>query len=316
MNEFELIEKIVSLLGDTTHGEGINVGPGDDAAVLSTGADEQLVVTTDVLIEGTHFPLRSRSDLIGYRAIAVNLSDIAAMGADPRFLTVALTLDRVEEEWVEGFAKGIAFCASKYGVKIVGGNVARGALSVAVTAIGVVPDGQCLLRSTACAGDDIYVTGAIGAASAAVRDGVKIPLLELNELWLRRVDDISCRYFMPVPQLQMGIALRGVASAAIDISDGLVADLGHIIRSSGVGAEIDLGRVPVWKSLDAEIAIEASDDYELLFTAPQQEYEHIVDLAAGVSTEITRIGKVTAGEAVSVRGEVGFADLPKGYRHF
>jgi len=238
------------------------------------------------------------------------------MGADPRFLTVALTLDRVEEEWVEGFAKGIAFCASKYGVKIVGGNVARGALSVAVTAIGVVPDGQCLLRSTACAGDDIYVTGAIGAASAAVRDGVKIPLLELNELWLRRVDDISCRYFMPVPQLQMGIALRGVASAAIDISDGLVADLGHIIRSSGVGAEIDLGRVPVWKTLDAETAIEASDDYELLFTAPPQEYERVVDLAAGVSTEITRIGKVTAGEAVSVSGEVGFADLPKGYSHF
>ena len=316
MNEFELIEKIVSLLGDTTHGGGINVGPGDDAAVLSTGADEQLVVTTDVLIEGTHFPPRSRSDLIGYRAIAVNLSDIAAMGADPRFLTVALTLDRVEEEWVEGFAKGIAFCASKYGAKIVGGNVARGALSVAVTAIGVVPDGQCLLRSTACAGDDIYVTGSIGAASAAVRDGVKIPLLELNELWLRRVDDISCRYFMPVPQLQMGIALRGVASAAIDISDGLVADLGHLIRSSGVGAEIDLSRVPVWKSLDVEIAIEASDDYELLFTAPPQEYEHIVDLAAGVSTEITRIGKVTAGEAVSVSGVVGFADLSKGYSHF
>ena len=191
MNEFELIEKIVSLLGDTTHGGGINVGPGDDAAVLSTGADEQLVVTTDVLIEGTHFPPRSRSDLIGYRAIAVNLSDIAAMGADPRFLTVALTLDRVEEEWVEGFVKGIVFCASKYGAKIVGGNVARGALSVAVTAIGVVPDGQCLLRSTACAGDDIYVTGSIGAASAAVRDGVKIPLLELNELWLRRVDAVS-----------------------------------------------------------------------------------------------------------------------------
>ena len=316
MNEFELIEKIVSLLGDTTHGGGINVGPGDDAAVLSTGADEQLVVTTDVLIEGTHFPPRSRSDLIGYRAIAVNLSDIAAMGADPRFLTVALTLDRVEEEWVEGFVKGIVFCASKYGAKIVGGNVARGALSVAVTAIGVVPDGQCLLRSTACAGDDIYVTGSIGAASAAVRDGVKVPLLELNELWLRRVDDISCRYFMPVPQLQMGIALRGVASAAIDISDGLVADLGHLIRSSGVGAEIDLSRVPVWKSLDVEIAIEASDDYELLFTAPPQEYEHIVDLAAGVSTEITRIGKVTAGEAVSVSGVVGFADLSKGYSHF
>ena len=292
------------------------MGPGDDAAVLSTGADEQLVVTTDVLIEGTHFPPRSRSDLIGYRAIAVNLSDIAAMGADPRFLTVALTLDRVEEEWVEGFAKGIAFCASKYGVKIVGGNVARGALSVAVTAIGVVPDGQCLLRSTACAGDDIYVTGSIGAASAAVRDGVKIPLLELNELWLRRGDDISCRYFMPVPQLKMGIALRGVASAAIDISDGLVADLGHLIRSSGVGAEIDLSRVPVWKSLDVEIAIEASDDYELLFTAPPQEYEHIVDLAAGVSTEITRIGKVTAGEAVSVSGVGGFADLSKGYSHF
>jgi thiamine-monophosphate kinase len=121
---------------------------------------------------------------------------------------------------------------------------------------------------------------------------------------------------MPVPQLQMGIALRGVASAAIDISDGLVADLGHIIRSSGVGAEIDLGRVPVWKSLDAEFAIEASDDYELLFTAPPQEYEHIVDLAAGVNTEITRIGKVTVGEAVSVNGEVGLAGLSKGYRHF
>ena len=159
MDEFELIEEIVALLGDATQGEGIVVGPGDDAAVLSIDSDEQLVVTTDVLIEGRHFPSESRSDLIGYRAIAVNLSDLAAMGAEPRFLTVALTLDHVEHEWIRGFAKGIAFCASKYGAKIVGGNIARGALSVAVTAIGVVPERQCLLRSTAQVGDDIYVTG-------------------------------------------------------------------------------------------------------------------------------------------------------------
>jgi len=316
MNEFELIDKILALLGDTIHGDGISVGPGDDAAVLSTGADEQLVVTTDVLIEGTHFPSGSRSDLIGYRAIAVNLSDIAAMGAEPRFLTVALTLDQIDDEWVKGFAKGIAFCASKYGVKIVGGNIARGALSLAVTAIGVVPTGQCLLRSTARVDDDIYVTGTIGAASAAVKDGVKVPPLELNELWSRRVDDMSCRYFMPLPRVQMGVALRGLASAAIDISDGLMADLGHLTRSSGVGAEIELDRVPVWKSMDAEIAIEASDDYELLFTAPAKEAERIAEMAARIGTDITCIGKVTAGESVAVNGEVGRIDSPKGYRHF
>ncbi|MFP6797288.1 MAG: thiamine-phosphate kinase [Pseudomonadales bacterium] len=316
MNEFELIEKIVALLGDTTHGDGVDVGPGDDAALLSIDADEQLVVTTDVVIEGTHFPPRSRGDLVGYRAVAVNLSDIAAMGANPRFVTVALTFDRVDDEWLEGFAKGVAFCASKHGVKVVGGNIARGSLSVAVTAIGVVPGGQSLLRSTARSGDDIYVTGIIGAASAAVRDGVKIPELELEELLLRRVDDMSCRYFLPVPQLKMGIALRGVASAAIDISDGLVADLGHLTRLSGVGAEIELGSVPVWKSLDSNIAINASDDYELLFTAPPQAHERIMGLAAEVSTDTTRIGKVTDGEAVMVNGVDHRVALPKGYRHF
>jgi len=316
MNEFELIDEILALLGDTTRGDGISVGPGDDAAVLSTRADEQLVVTTDVLIEGTHFPFGSRSDLIGYRAIAVNLSDIAAMGADPRFLTVALTFDQIDDDWVGGFAKGIAFCASKYGVKIVGGNIARGALSVAVTAMGVVPTGQCLLRSTARVDDDIYVTGTIGAASAAVKDGVEVPPLELNELWSRRVDDMSCRYFMPAPRVRMGSALRGIASAAIDISDGLMADLDHLTRSSGVGAEIELDRVPIWKLLDAEIAIDASDDYELLFTAPSTEYERIVELAEGVGTDVTRIGKVTAGESLVVNGGVGLVDSPKGYRHF
>ena len=316
MNEFELIDKIVSLLGDTTHGGGINVGPGDDAAVLSTGADEQLVVTTDVLIEGTHFPSGSRSDLIGYRAIAVNLSDIAAMGAEPRFLTVALTLDQVEHEWIQGFAKGIAFCASKYGAKIVGGNIARGALSVAVTAIGVVPGRQCLLRSTAQVGDDIYVTGSVGAASSAVEEGLKIPLLGLHELWVQRFDAVACRYFMPEPRLRMGIALRDVASAAIDISDGLVADLGHVTRLSGVGAEIELDQVPVWKSLEPGFAISGSDDYELLFTAPPKSYERILRLATGVGTDVSRIGKVTAGDVVTVHGEVDSADLPKGYRHF
>ena len=316
MDEFELIEEIVALLGDTTLGEGIVVGPGDDAAVLSIDPDEQLVVTTDVLIEGRHFPSESRSDLIGYRAIAVNLSDLAAMGAEPRFLTVALTLDHVEHEWIQGFVKGIAFCASKYGAKIVGGNIARGALSVAVTAIGVVPERQCLLRSTAQVGDDIYVTGSVGAASSALKEGLNIPSLGIHELWAQRFDAVAYRYFMPEPRLQMGIALRDVASAAIDISDGLVADLGHVTRLSGVGAEIELDQVPVWESLDPGVAISGSDDYELLFTAPSKSYERILRLATGVGTDVSRIGKVTASDVVTVRGEVDSAELLKGYRHF
>lgn len=290
MNEFEIIDRITQILGDAAGGDGVLVGPGDDAAVVSVPPGFELAVTTDTLVAGRHFPSDAPGDLVGCRAMGVNLSDLAAMGADPSFCVVSLTVPRADVLWIEAYARGIAEYASRYGASIVGGNIARGPLAVSVTAHGLVPAGERLLRSGARAGDTIFVSGTLGAGHAA---------LLANDPRFYRIE----------PRIHLGQALRGKASAAIDVSDGLLADLAHVCRASGVGARLTLETIPLADGVEPETALTCGDDYELLFTGTD---------CSNVDEPVTAIGEVVKGAGVTVvdRGNVRSIDRAQGYRHF
>ena len=290
MNEFEIIDRITQILGDAAHGECVLVGPGDDAAIVSVPPGFELAVTTDTLVAGRHFPADAPGDLVGCRAMGVNLSDLAAMGAEPSFCVVSLTTPRADIAWIEAYARGIAEYASRYGAPIVGGNIARGPLAVSVTAHGLVPAGERLLRSGAQERDTIFVSGVLGVGHAA---------LSANDPRFYRIE----------PRIDLGQAVRGQASAAIDISDGLLADLAHICSASSVGARLKLEALPVAAGVEPETALACGDDYELLFTARDR---------PAVDEPITAIGVVVEGEGVTVvdRGNVRSLDKAQGYRHF
>ena len=290
MNEFEIIDRITQILGDAARAECVLVGPGDDAAVVSVPPGFELAVTTDTLVAGRHFPADAPGDLVGCRAMGVNLSDLAAMGAEPSFCVVSLTAPDADIPWIEAYARGIAEYARRYGAPVVGGNIARGPLAVSVTAHGLVPAGERLLRSGARVGETIFVSGALGVGHAA-----------------RILNDP--RFYRIEPRIRLGQALRGKATAAIDISDGLLADLAHVCRASGVGARLTLEAVPVMTGVLPDTAITCGDDYELLFTAGDR---------PDVDAPITAIGEVIDGEGVSIfdHGRVRLTDAAQGYRHF
>ena len=291
MSEFELIDRIIAILGDAGTGAGVHLGTGDDAALLTVPDGCELVVTTDTLVADRHFPAAAKGDWVARRALGVNLSDLAAMGAEARHCVVALTLPAVDEAWVEAFARDLAAAAQRHGVAVVGGNLARGPLAITITALGVVPHGAALLRSGARVGDTVFVSGQIGANHAA------------------RLAD-SAAFYEVEPRLALGIALRGVASAAIDVSDGLLADLGHLCSASGVRGEVALEAVPVAAGVEPATALTAGDDYELLFTAAR---------APASTTPVTAIGRIVEGAGVAVLNE-GEPWSPAhgagGYRHF
>lgn len=292
MDEFALIDRIVAILGERAGGEGVLLGPGDDAALVAVPPGFDLAVTTDTLVAGRHFPTDASGDLVGERAMGVNLSDLAAMGAEARYCVVALTAPEPEVPWIEAFARGLACAAARHGVAIVGGNLARGPLSVSVAAHGIVPRGEALVRSGAKPGDRVYVSGALGGGHAA-----------------RLAGDPG--FYRVEPRLALGVSLRGVASAAIDISDGFLSDLGHLCAASAVGAEIDLESVPVCPDVDARTALSCGDDYELLFTAPEP---------SPLAETVHAVGRIVAGEGVTVL-DAGRAVAPDpghstGFRHF
>ena len=290
MNEFEIIDRITQIIGRVARAENVLVGPGDDAAIVAVPPGFELAITTDTLVAGRHFPEDAPGDLVGCRAMGVNLSDLAAMGAEPSYCVVSLTAPRADIPWIEAYARGIAEYAKRYGASIVGGNIARGPLAVSVTAHGLVPTGERLLRSGARVGDRVFVSGTLGAGHAA---------LLANDLRFYRIE----------PRIALGQALQGKASAAIDVSDGLLADLGHICRASEVGARLTLENMPVAESVEPQIALTCGDDYELLFTARER---------PDVEEPITAIGEVVEGDGVSVfdRGIVLSIDTAEGYRHF
>ena len=313
--EFELIDGIVEALGAAATGPGVVLGPGDDAAVLAVPPGCELVVSTDTQVVGRHYPQGANAENIGYRSMAAATSDLAAMGAQPAWTTVSLTAPQLTIDWAQGFASGVAQAAHRFGLAVVGGNLARGPQSVTATVCGHVPAGQAIRRSTAKAGDVVYVSGCVGGAGLALGNLAELAACPLDAIV---AGSKECRYWRPSPRLALGIGLRGIASTAIDVSDGLAADLGHLCQASGVRCEANLARVPVFAGCAPKDAIAAGDDYELAFTAAPGQRAAIAALAQQTGMRLTPIGEVFEGAPFQVHWRNGNAamEAPLGFRHF
>ena len=320
MTEFNLISRHFSNVG--ADNEYIALGVGDDAALLnSIPVGYQLVFSIDTMLAGVHFPDSTPPHAIGYKALAVNLSDMAAMGATPVCCLLALTLPEADDAWCAEFAKGMHELASRFGVKLVGGDTTRGPLCVSIQITGLVPEGSALTRSGAQVGDTLYVSGPIGNAGAGlkcVQDAVNIGKRYSNNF----VQALN----YPEPQVQLGELLRNVASSAIDISDGLYQDLGHICEQSHCGAMIELPNLPIDPELVeflegasvGEFALQSGDDYQLLFTIPQARQYEFDSVCESHNLKCTAIGKITDGDGVQlfdVNNQSVTLEL-SGYQHF
>ena len=317
--EFDLIARIRARAA--TPRSDVILGIGDDAALLQVPAGKQLVVTMDALNAGVHFPPQTAPADIGWKALTVNLSDLAAMGAQPAWCTLALSLPASDAPWIDGFLDGFLALARQHGVALVGGDTTRGPLSVCVTVHGLVDAGRALRRDRAQVGDDIWVTGTLGDAAAALQ------LLEAAEPPTpATMQALRTRLDRPDPRVEAGQALVGIAHACIDVSDGLFADLDHVCKASGVGAHVRLDALPASPALQAGFddasrhALQASggDDYELCFTAPLSMRDAMAQLALATGTPVTRIGQVVEGRAVQGFDADGQLWQPsrRGYRHF
>lgn len=315
MAEFALID-LIRKRCDVTRAD-VRLGIGDDAALLAVSPGQLLAVSTDTLVAGVHFPHEAMARDIGWKALAVNLSDLAAMGAEPAWATLALTLPSADARWVAEFADGFAELARDYRVALVGGDTTQGPLSIMVTIHGFVPEAAALTRAGARAGDGVYVTGTLGDAAAGLR-----------LLSSRRANPVqlSARLHRPMPRIAQGLLLRGRATACIDVSDGLAADLRHICNASGVGAQIDADALPASPELIAAfgtddrraLQLAGGDDYELCFTVPDALAPDLLRDLADSGCAATRIGHVVSGAGVNVRDARGNpVELPKsGWEHF
>jgi thiamine-monophosphate kinase len=332
-SEFELIRRYFAQSGAGR--ADILLGIGDDAAVLRPPPDMEQVAAIDTLVAGVHFPPDTDAESIGHKALAVNLSDIAAMGAEPAWAMLALTLPQADERWLEGFARGFFALARAHNVALIGGDTTRGPLTVSVQIQGFVPPGAAFLRGGARPGDLIYVTGTLGDAGLALllerEEGIGRP--DARAYLRRRLD-------RPQPRVQEALRLRGVAHAAIDVSDGLLADLGHILEASGVGAMLDLAQLPLSPAFNscldamsvaahpalqkfapglawADLALGSGDDYELCFTVAHVHRPRMEALAAA-GMACTCIGAIEVERGLRCRLEDGTSYQPplRGYDHF
>ena len=299
MGEFDLIARYF-----TRPVRHAALGVGDDCALLAPRPGMQLAISSDMLVEGRHFFADVDPEALGHKALAVNLSDLAACGARPLAFTLALALPRVDEAWLAGFSKGLLALADAHGCELVGGDTTQGPLNICITVFGEVPAGQALLRSGARAGDDIYVSGTLGDARLALE-----ALLGHIHLPGELLAQARQRLERPTPRVALGLALRGIASSAMDVSDGLLGDLGHILRASGVGADIDTDETSkliaaralftgATARFDMELlrqcTLAGGDDYELAFTAPPALREAVAGAAATAATPVARIGRISA----------------------
>lgn len=316
MNEIEAIDLIVNRLGPAATGKGVVIGPGDDSAVVCFDPDEETVVTSDVLVEKRHFPEGSPGDLVGYRSVSANISDLSSMGAQPRYLTIALTVDSIEESWLLAFADGVRACCLETGSIVIGGNLARGPKSIAITALGSVLRGKSVTRSGAEVGDEIWLTGTVGATAIALQSFRDPQIASLEELLERRNENALARYFLPIPRVDFASHLFSFASSATDVSDGLVCELDQLSRNSGHRMQVDVESVPVWCGANPREAIQSDDSYELVFTAHPCERTEVTSVAKRTKTPVARIGLVQEGDGVHVHeGEV-VIEVDAGYSHF
>ena len=310
--EFDLIARIRARVATRAD---VVLGIGDDAALLAPPPGRQLVVTADTLNDGVHFPRGTSPADVGWKALAVNLSDLASMGAEPAWCTLSLSLPQSDPAWIEGFLDGFLDLAGQHDIALVGGDTTRGPLSIAVTAMGLVEPGRALRRDGARVGDEVWVTGTLGDAAGglALLDREAVPALR-------------ARLDRPTPRVAAGRALAGIATACVDVSDGLLADLGHVCARSHVAARIDVDALPASAALreafgEADrIALQASggDDYELCFTAPADAGADIGAVSAQLGLRITRIGRIVAGEGVHPVDAKSqpWSSPRRGYDHF
>jgi thiamine-monophosphate kinase len=316
--EFDIIRRY--FMRQPVSRKEVLVGIGDDAAVLQLPSDRELLVCIDTLVAGVHFPAATPAAAIGHKALAVNLSDLAAMGAEPAWATLALTLPESDPVWLEAFASGFFALAGRYGVQLIGGDTTCGPLSVTVQAHGFTPPGQALRRVGAQPGDRIYVTGTLGDAGLALR------LPETAAAALR------ARLDYPEPRLEAGSLLRGLASAVIDISDGLLADLGHLLEGDDLGASLQVDDLPrsgsfvaALQGLDLapagsyyELPLSSGDDYELCFTVPEPLCAEVERCLGELPCGCTAVGRIEAQPGIRCYLQDGGGYQPggTGYLHF
>ncbi|WP_312966819.1 thiamine-phosphate kinase [Acinetobacter gerneri] len=304
MAEFSIIERYFN----RKQNAAVDLGVGDDSALLTPPPNQQLVICVDTLIAGRHFPLDTPPHAVGWKSVAVNLSDIAAMAAKPHSILLALSLPNIDEEWLAEFSSGLYECCEKYGVNLIGGDTTQSPhLTISVTALGFIEQGKAVTRSGAKVGDLVVVSGSVGDAAFALE--------HLGHPLQQRLD-------YPTPRCELGLLLIGLASSMIDVSDGLAQDLGHILEASQVGAKIDLEKLPIKPELSHlpenqqwKYALAGGDDYELCFTISMQNYEKLLQLQPNVTTTI--IGQIT--QAQHLVFEKDGLDHPlqfQGYQHF
>lgn len=314
--EFDLIERIRR--HTESHRDDVKLGIGDDAAIVAVPAGRELAIAVDTLVEGIHFPVGTDPADIGWKALAVNLSDLAAMGATPAWALLALTIPTQDEAFIDGLARGFAELATPFRLALIGGDTTRGPLTVTVAVHGFTAPDEALLRSTARVGDVVMVTGTLGDAAAGLRC--------LAEADTSPYAELIGRLNRPTPRVAVGQALRGIVTACIDVSDGLVADLGHICAKSGVGADIDAALLPRSSAMIAhfhdadaiDFALGGGDDYELCFTVPAERAGDLSADLARLGCGATRIGRIVEGQGVRVIGTDGETLAPSraGWNHF
>lgn len=307
LGEFDLIAKYF-----TRRVTRAALGVGDDCALFAPAPGMQLAVSSDMLVEGRHFLSTVAPARLGHKALAVNLSDLAACGAAPLAFTLALALPRVDEAFLDGFASGLLALADAHGCELIGGDTTQGPLNICITVFGEVPTGTALLRSGARAGDDLYVSGTLGDARLALevfRGAVALDGAAFEA--------VRAAMELPQPRVALGLALRGVASSAIDVSDGLLGDLAHVLRRSGVGADLNVDALPRSAVLAAQpqalqrlCTLAGGDDYELVFSAPPQHAGGVAAAARSAGVPATRIGSISAAPGLRLTDRDGAAVAP------
>jgi thiamine-monophosphate kinase len=321
MDEFALIARHFTR---APRAADVVLGIGDDAAILAAAPGVEWLATVDMMVEGRHFLAGADPRHLGHKLMAVNLSDIAAMGGRPRFALLAVALPADDGAWLTAFSQGLFALAAAHGVDVVGGDTTRGPRNLCLTLLGDAPAGTALRRSGARAGDDVYVSGTLGDAMLALAAIEGRTALEASTL-----AGLRTRLDTPTPRVALGQALRGVASAAIDVSDGLGGDLGHLLERSGVGAVVELASLPRSAALDAKLhsaerdsalawLVAGGDDYELCFAAPESRRDAVAAASRIAGVAVARVGRIVAGDALVVRDERGqpLAPLPRGFDHF
>lgn len=324
LSEFDLIQRYFSepMRLHAARYPQLQLGIGDDCALLQTRASQQLAISSDMLVAGRHFFHDAEPGLLGHKALAVNLSDLAAMGARPLGFTLALALPEVQSDWLQAFSKGMLELASASACPLIGGDTTKGPLTISITVFGEVPAQTALRRDKAQAGDDLWVSGSLGEARLAL--GALYGDYDLPEAILAQS---AQRLHQPTPRLQLGQALLGIATAALDISDGLLGDLQHILKASALAAEIELSALPLpdyvrqaapSPQLAYDFALNGGDDYELCFTAPAAKRQQVLDAARQTQTPVSRIGQVYAGSGYRLRLADGTAFIPtlRSFDHF